>query len=60
MLTSPIFLTLVCGFSFSVTARVLQRVEDVAGKEFDYVIAGGGTAGLTVADRLSEGGECRF
>jgi hypothetical protein len=26
---------------------------------YDYVIIGGGTAGLTVADRLTEDGNCR-
>ncbi len=26
-------------------------------KEYDYVIVGGGTAGLTVADRLTESGD---
>lgn len=28
--------------------------EDVVDKEYDYIVVGGGTAGLTVADRLSE------
>ena len=38
-------------------ARVLGRQEDVL-DEYDYVIVGGGTAGLTVGDRLSEDGKC--
>ncbi|KEZ42395.1 Glucose oxidase [Scedosporium apiospermum] len=37
-------------------ARVLGRQEDVL-DEYDYVIVGGGTAGLTVGDRLSEDGK---
>ena len=31
-----------------------EEVED----EYDYVICGGGTAGLTVADRLTADGKC--
>lgn len=31
-----------------------MSVEDLADKEFDYVICGGGTAGLVVAARLTE------
>lgn len=37
-------------------ARILERQIDV-GEEYDYVIVGGGTAGLTVGDRLTEDGE---
>ncbi|ROT36220.1 alcohol oxidase [Sodiomyces alkalinus F11] len=36
--------------------KILRQVEDVQ-DEYDYVIVGGGTAGLTVADRLTESGE---
>ncbi|KAJ8519275.1 hypothetical protein ONZ45_g3772 [Pleurotus djamor] len=32
----------------------IVSAEDVAGRTFDYIVAGGGTAGLVVAARLSE------
>src|SRR4051794_38834072 len=35
---------------------LLESYKDVKGA-YDYVIVGGGTAGLTVADRLSESGK---
>lgn len=38
--------------------KIVRQVEDVQ-DEYDYVIVGGGTAGLTVADRLTESGECK-
>ncbi|KAK7446786.1 glucose oxidase [Colletotrichum acutatum] len=37
-------------------SRILPRACDVKA-EYDYVIVGGGTSGLTVADRLTESGE---
>jgi hypothetical protein len=37
--------------------NVLTRREEVAA-EYDYIIVGGGTSGLTVGDRLSENGKC--
>lgn len=37
--------------------NILTRREEVAA-EYDYVIVGGGTSGLTVGDRLSENGKC--
>lgn len=43
----------------STKARILERQIDV-GEEYDYVIVGGGTAGLTVGDRLTEDGQSKW
>lgn len=39
--------------------KILPRAVDVKA-EYDYIIVGGGTSGLTVADRLTESGERKF
>ena len=39
-------------------AQHFTNSEDIA-STYDYVIIGGGTAGLTVADRLTEDRNCR-
>jgi len=39
-------------------SNILARADDIKA-EYDYVVVGGGTAGLTVADRLTESGRCR-
>lgn len=39
-------------------AKIHHRAEDIS-EEYDYVIVGAGTAGLTVADRLTADGECK-
>lgn len=38
-------------------SKILTRGDDVQ-DQYDYIIVGGGTAGLTVADRLTENGKC--
>ncbi|KAK3367289.1 GMC oxidoreductase-like protein [Lasiosphaeria ovina] len=38
-------------------AEILERPAD-ASAEYDYIVIGGGTAGLTMADRLTEDGKC--
>ncbi|KAK4163120.1 GMC oxidoreductase-like protein [Cladorrhinum sp. PSN259] len=37
-------------------SKILTRAEDVQ-EQYDYIVVGGGTAGLTVADRLTEKGK---
>ena len=37
---------------------IVERAEELL-PEYDYIIVGGGTSGLTVADRLTENGKRR-
>jgi len=39
-------------------ARHLTRAADIEAS-YDYIVIGGGTSGLTVADRLTEDGKCK-
>ena len=39
-------------------ARHLTEVDELK-DAYDYIVIGGGTAGLTVGDRLSESGDCK-
>lgn len=38
-------------------SHIYERAGDIKA-EYDYIVVGGGTAGLTVADRLTESGKC--
>jgi hypothetical protein len=40
-----------------VHANIHARADEIQ-DEYDYIIVGGGTAGLTVGDRLTENGKC--
>lgn len=40
-------------------ASVISKPEDLL-QQYDFIVVGAGTAGLTVGDRLSESGECRL
>ena len=38
-------------------ANIKTRASDIK-DEYDYIVIGGGTTGLTVGDRLTEDGKC--
>lgn len=44
----------------SINAQVKRDASELIADEYDYVIIGGGTSGLTVGDRLSEDGKSQW
>jgi len=52
--------SLATAYPASVERATLLGRQEEALDEYDYIIVGGGTAGLTVGDRLSEDGKCKL
>jgi hypothetical protein len=50
---------LVLSVPFHAQQASVKRQDELLDK-YDYIVVGAGTAGLTVADRISESGECEF
>jgi len=58
-----LILGLLATVNFSSSAPVNYEIlsgAEALKPEYDYVIVGGGTSGLTVADRLTEDGKCKL
>ncbi|KAL0572694.1 hypothetical protein V5O48_009268 [Marasmius crinis-equi] len=54
MFWSPFLISFICGLPRLSSSVLLEKFEDLTRTDFDFVVVGGGTAGNTIANRLTE------